>query len=209
MTKALDYGQDKIQKICDILKKDTIEPAKKEAEDVKAQAEREAQEIIERAKEERKKILDSTQKEQEQLKRVFLTSLEQASKQVFELLRQKVQSDFFNLSIAKKVNPKMADPKVITRLIDAIIHSLESEGLAQNLTLLIPKTVSTQEVVELLAPDVLNYLKEENLKVGDFNGGVQVRLNDKELTLEMTDDVLKKLLLDYVRKDFRDFFFKE
>lgn len=50
--KSLETGKDKIQKICDALKKETLEPAKQEAREVIENARLQAAEIVTAAKKE-------------------------------------------------------------------------------------------------------------------------------------------------------------
>ena len=44
--KGIDAGKDKVKKICDVLRKETLEPARKEAEEIIQQAEAKAAEIL-------------------------------------------------------------------------------------------------------------------------------------------------------------------
>ena len=57
--KGLETGKDKIQKICDALRKETLEPAKQEAREIVENAHLKADEILQEAK---KKAEESTRR---------------------------------------------------------------------------------------------------------------------------------------------------
>jgi len=45
--------------------------------------------------------------------------------------------------------------------------------------------------------------------LGDFKAGVQLRLNNKNMTIDISEDALKELLGNHVvRRDFRKMVFK-
>ena len=59
--KGLETGKDKVKKICDVLKRETLEPAKHEADEIVASARKKADEILADAHKEAKKMLDDAQ----------------------------------------------------------------------------------------------------------------------------------------------------
>ena len=72
---------------------------------------------------------------------------------------------------------------------------------------MIPQKVSAQEVNALLLTHVAQKLKDHPIEVGNFSGGVQVKLVGKKMTLDLTDQALKELLANFARKDFRQTIF--
>lgn len=207
MGKTLEKGQDKIQKICDALRKETLEPALQEAEKIIVEARKQAEKIIETAHEHAKVILNEGRAKIEQERQVFNSSLVQASKQSMEILRQDIEAKLFNDQLHQIIVKQTADPNVLARLIDAIVKSIEKDGIKTDISVLIPETVSTQAVNQLIAKTTLEKLKEKSVGLGSFDGGIQVRLTDRGITLDLTDSALQELLTTYMRKDFRKFFF--
>jgi V/A-type H+-transporting ATPase subunit E len=206
--KTLEDGQKKIQQICDLLKKDAVEPAKKEAEAIIDEAKARAQEIITEAENQAKKHLNEAKKAIEQEKSIFQSFMVQAAKQTMESLRQEIEKKFFKSELHRFIIEHTVDPKVIARLIEAVISAIEKEGMSANLSVAIPKAVSPKEVNTYLAENTLNKLKEKSVVIGDFAGGVQIKLHDKEMTIDITDEALVDLLSIY-RKGFRDLLFKQ
>lgn len=207
MGKALEKGQDKVQKLCDVLRKETLEPAQEEAEKILVEARKHAEKILQEAHTSAKEIVVEGKAKIEQERQVFVGSLIQASKQAVEGLRQEIEAKLFNEQLHQMLIKQTTDPSILAKMIDAIIKGIEKDGTKANLTALIPEAIPTQAVNQLIMQATLEKLKEKSVSLGSFQGGVQVRLTDKGLTLDLTDIALQELLARYVRKDFRKFFF--
>src|SRR5688572_23591768 len=205
--KTLDTGPDKIKKICDILKRETLEPAKQEADKIVKEAQERAERMIEEAEKQAQKLIEDTRVMMEQERNVFLSSLTQASKQSVEALKQIIEQKLFNETIEETITKHTSDPKIIANLINAIVKAVEKEGLSTEISAIIPKTVSAEEVNRHLTKEVLAKLEKHSVVLGPITGGAQVKLIDKQLTLDITDKVLSDFLKHYVRKDFRKLIF--
>ena len=94
--KGLETGKDKIQKICDSLRKETLEPAKQEAREIVENSHMQASEIVAEAKAKAIAMTEEAEKEMEEKKRVFHASLNLACRQGIEQLKQKIEKDLFN-----------------------------------------------------------------------------------------------------------------
>lgn len=207
--KTLDKGQDKIQEICDALRKETLEPAQGEAERIIEEAKQRAHTIVQEAHSEAKTLHEDARATIEKEKNVFESSLSQAVKQSLEVLRQEVETHLFNSQLQETLKGITTDPKVIARLIEAMVKGVEKEGIAADLGAIIPETVPVEEVAGFLAEEVVKKLEKGGVILGPITGGAQVKLTDKKITLDMTDESFRKLLANYVRKDFRTLFFAE
>ncbi len=203
----MDKGQDKINRICNELRHETLEPAKLEAKEIIADAVERSEVIIAEAKAYAKNIIEESRTVIERDRNVFNSSLKQASEQTLESLRQKIEQSFFNSNLQKLIIDASSTPQVIGRLINAIIHGIEKEGLSKDFTAIIPEISSAEEIARCLTEDVLAKLEKNPLSLGNFEGGAQVKLLDKKLTLVMTDKELIEFLKLYVRKDFRKLIF--
>lgn len=205
--KSLKEGQEKIQEICNILRQETIEPAKVEAQEVINSAHERAKEIIEEAEAKAQKHLESVRQKIDQERNVFHASLEQAAVQSLEALRQEVEKSLFNKELKRVIDAETTKPGVIADLIKAIIKSIESKGVSSNISAIIPESVSSEEVNRLLAEGILKMLKDKSVVIGHFSGGAKVQLHDERMTIDITDEALRELLTSYVRKDFRKLIF--
>ena len=207
--KTLDKGQEKIKKICSVLREETLEPAEKEAQEIIDEARKQAERIIAEAQKSAEKLHLTAKAAIEKEQNVFQASLQQASKQSLEALRQSIEDRFFNSQLSSIITKNASDPQLVASLINAIVKALEKEGLNADLTALIPKSISPRQVNELILKDIINMLKDGSVKVGNFSGGAQVKLYNKALTIDISEDALKELLAGYVvRKDFRKIVFE-
>jgi len=207
MAKALDKGNDKIQEICSLLRNETIDPAKTEAEKIIEEAHAKARDIIKEAEKEAERIVDEGKNDLEKEKEVFNSTLKQAAKLTLESLTQRLEDQFFNQQLNAFVDREGAKPEVIAKCIDAMISAIKEEGISANLEARIPKTVSVEEVNRLLAKGVLDQLKDGSVKIADFEAGSKVKIEDKQMTLDLSGEVIKRLIAQYVRKDFRPIIF--
>lgn len=204
---TLEKAQDKIQKICDKLRRETLEPAEKEAQAIIKDAQKKAEEILSEAESHAEQLIKQARGQIEQERNVFHTALQQAAKQALESLRQEIEHKFFNEGLQRQLENSMSDPKVIADLINGIVKALEKEGLSSDLTAIIPRLISPDQINALLIENVRKQLKGKNLEIGAFAGGAQVKLQGKKMTIDLTDQAIKELLSNYMRKDFRKLIF--
>jgi V/A-type H+-transporting ATPase subunit E len=205
--KTLEKGQDKIQKICDKIRHETIEPAKKEAENIIAAGKKRAEEIQLEAEKQAEQLIKRARAHIEQERNVFHSSLEQAARQTLESLRQTIEQRLFNKELHTLLEHHLSNPKLIAELINGIVKAIEKDGIATDLSIVIPRSVSANDVNALLIEQVQKKLKNKPFELGDFTGGVQVKLQGKKMTLELTDKVLQELLASFIRKDLRQLAF--
>ncbi len=206
--KGIDTGKDKVKKICDVLKRETLEPAKKEAEAIIQEAHDRSREIIQSAKQESEKMLEESRKEIEKDRNVFQSSLNQACKQSLELLKQEIESQFFHPELAEVLHKPLQDPNVVAELVQAVIQALEKEGIDSDLNAVVPSSVSAEAVNQLLLKNILDKLKENTVELGTIKGGVFVKAEEDNISIDVTESALKELVSDYIRKDFRETLFR-
>lgn len=205
--KSLEKSQDKVQKICELLRHKALEPAQIEANAIIEEAKKKAEEIQAEAEKQKEQLLKQAKNQIEQEKNVFHSSLQQASKQTIEFLKQEIENKLFNEELQLLFEKPMADPKVISDLVNTVVASLEKEGIMADLSVVIPRVVSADDIDSLLVEGVRKRLKGKPLEIGSFGGGVQIKLIGKKMTLDLSDQALKELVAGYVRKDFRKLLF--
>lgn len=206
--KTLEKGQEKIQKICDVLRNETLEPAKKEAQEIIRNAHNQSKSIIEEARNAAQKLHQEAKQQIEQEKTSFQSSLIQASKQALESLRQGVEHLFFHEHLAALIEKGSADPQLMSQLINAVVKAIDKEGLNADLSAVVSKNIDPKKVNEALVTEVVKQLKGGGVQLGGFAAGVQVKLNDKRMTIDISENALRELLSNYViRKDFRKLVF--
>lgn len=205
--KGLETSKDKIQKICDALRKETIEPAKQAAGEIVENAHMQAAEIVAEAQKKADSIIKISLCEMEEKKRVFHASLNLACRQGIEQLKQKIEKELFNRDLAHLVIQEMTDPKIIAGLLNSFMRSMEEKGIEEDFIALIPKGISPRSINNLLVSRVLEKLQKQSVSIGDFAGGLQIQLKGKQITIDISDTVVRELIAQYIRRDLRNFVF--
>lgn len=203
----MESGKDKIQKICDALRKEAIEPAKQEAREIVENAHLKADEIIKEADQKAARTFAAAEKEIEEKKKLCHSSLQLSCRQAVEQLKQKIEERLFNKELAELVAKETADPKIIAQMIHSLLKALEQKGIDDEFAALIPKEISPKSINALLASQILNKLEKGSVSVGDFDGGVKIALKGRKMTIDMSDAVVRELIAQYIRRDFRDLIF--
>lgn len=207
--KTLEKGKDKIKKICEVLREETLEPAQKQAREIINEAHKQSEHIILEAKKKAEALTTEARAAIDRERNVFQSSLQQAAKQSIEALKQNIEEHVFNANLNEIIGKSAADPRLVANLINAIVNALEKEGLAANLSAIIPKTIPERTINELLLHDVIGKLKDQSVILGNFSGGAQVRLHDRKVVIDVSEAALKELLSNHVvRKDFRKMVFE-
>lgn len=206
--KTIDSAPDKIKKICAVLREETLQPAMKEAEAILQAAEERASKIIEEAKLMASNIQKAAKEAIEKEQLLFNANLQQAIKQGLEALRQTIEERFFHRHLSTLLEKETVDPRTLSTLLAVVIEAIKKEGLSADLAAYVPKTVAPRDVNALLLKEMLQELQGASVSVGEFSGGIQVKLVDNRVTLDISDQALKELLATYVvRNDFRRMIF--
>jgi V/A-type H+/Na+-transporting ATPase subunit E len=207
--KGLETGKDKVKKICDLLKRETLEPAQIEAQDILEAAKLRSEEIIAEAHRKAEEMHQAAHQEIQQQRTVFQASLAQACRQTLDSLKEKIEQKLFNPELVSLLSKPLQDPKVIARLIEVIVTAIEKEGTHSNLSASISSAVSAREVNTILAAKILEKLKEKSVLLTSIGGGVEVKIVDQNMTIDLSDTAFKELVANYIRKDFRDLIFNK
>lgn len=185
----------------------SLEPAREEASRVLQDAEDKAKHIVEQALEQAKGLLEQARAQAKQEEEVFQGNLKQAAKQGMEALRQSIEKELFHKELHGEVQKAMADEKMLGKLIESLVAAIQKEGLQTSLEVQVPKSCDAKALAGQVSGTLLKELKDKELKLGAFGGGIKVRLEGQNLTLDFSDEALIEVLVAYVRKDFRELFF--
>lgn len=207
--KTLEKGQDKIKKIAEELRHQTLEPAQKEAQELIRKAEAESEEIIQSGRVQAEKLIAAARQTIEHERKVFQSALTQSFKQTFEMLKQEIQTKLFNDQIGAELEKTAGNSEVIAKLIDVIVGAIQKEGTSADIAVVIPQKCDPKEISRLISKGVLEKLQNGPIDLGSFAAGVQVRLKDKKLTLDVTDKTLKEIIGRFVPTTFHEILFAD
>lgn len=203
----LEKADLRIQVICDKIRKETLDPAKEQAQEIIENARREAERILHMAHTDAEQMVKETRKSLEEEKQIFQSSLEQASKQAIDLLKQKIEQSLFNPALDKWVKEQLGNAKSYGTLIEALVKAIHKEGIKSELQVQIPKAFSADAINAALSQDILNQLKGKSVQLSDIPGGVQVKIAEKNMVLDLSSKALQEMVASFIHKDFRKAFF--
>lgn len=206
--KHLDTGHEKVQKICDLLTKQTIDPAKQQAHEIVENAHLEAKKMIEKANQEKERIICEGKKQAEDNKKVVEASLNLACKQVIDALKQEIESKIFDENLQELVKETIKQPELIQEMILSFVHMIKEQGLDADLDIVVPKAFPLKPFNQMIAKQGFEMLQEKSIRIGDFEGGIQIKLKEQKITIDISDAALKEMLARYTREDFRNMIFK-
>lgn len=208
MRQAEETGKEKVRKICDILRKETLEPARAEAEEILRKAEEEAAGILQEAQERKSALLAEAEAEAKRNQAVFQTALRQAAKQTVEALKNEIQTQLFSPALTEWLSGPMTEDATVARLLDAVIEAVRKDGIDADLDVRIPVSVSARDINERLFRIAGKNLSNASITAGPLKGGVTVQLREQKLTIDVSDQALKEWVAKYVGQDFRKILFE-
>ncbi|ADH17077.1 V-type ATP synthase subunit E [Chlamydia trachomatis E/C599] len=201
-------AQDKLKQICDALREETLKPAEEEAGSIVHNAREQAKRIVEEAKEEAQRIIRSAEETADQTLKKGEAALVQAGKRSLENLKQAVETKIFRESLGEWLDHVATDPEVSAKLVQALVQVVDTQGISGNLSAYIGKHVSARAVNEALGKEITSKLKEKGVSVGNFSGGAELKVEERNWVLDMSSEVLLDLLTRFLQKDFREMIFQ-
>lgn len=204
---SVDTGKETVKRICEALKEDTLIPAREEADSIIHKAKADAEQIIQIANKKAQDIKDLAIEEVKEKDNVFRASLNMACRKTLEGLKQEIEENLFAIGLKDFIGDQMRSSDTVAKLISAIISAIEKEGIDSDLRAIVPSIVSQKEVNQQLTIAILNRLEKKSVVLGQISGGVQIKIINQDLTLDMTENALESLVSSYVREDFRAIIF--
>jgi V/A-type H+-transporting ATPase subunit E len=203
----METGKEKIDRICALLKEETIKPAQEQVKELLDNARNKAEKIISDANSQKQALLKQAEVEIEKKKKIFDTSLDLGAKNTLETLRQTIEKNLFSEKLQELVAEKSSDETVISDFLSVVTEAIKKEGLESDLQAQVAKNVSKENIIKLLAGKVGEQLDKEKIIEGNFAGGAKLSLVDKQMTIDLSDRALKDLLAEFLQKDFRQILF--
>lgn len=205
---SLEKGNDKIDRICHILRQETIEPAKAEADHIINTAKDHAKTMINKAKQDIEQMMEHARAEIQKEKQLFEATLSQSSQQGLEYLKQALETQLFSGHVVQAVDNALEHPDLIAKMIESIIASIDKGGLSRDFSVILAKEFPKDMLKKYLSREMASRIGEKGFSLGEFHGGIQVKLHDKNITLDISDKSLKELLGKFLRPSFREILFK-
>lgn len=196
-----------VERICKVLKSETIDPAKKEANEILNQAKMRAEEIIETAEKQAKEIINDSEQKVIDQRKIFVDEIKHIAKETIRKLHDEVLQ-LFSKDFKQRIADSANNPNYIAKAIESILDALKKEGINANMEAYVSKHVAVESVAKELAVDVVKQLDDGKLlKVGDHAGGCSILIKDEQLSISLTEVQLNDILKDQVQHELETLLF--
>ncbi len=212
-----------VQDLIDRLRDEGVTSGKSEAERLMAEARVKAMEMLDSAKSEAEQILADARKEAKSIEENGEAALRLASRDVVLRVREACYEEF-KVRLNRLVKHKLSDPKLLEQMILEIAAKARPADSGKHFRLVLPAgQVSEQDLQnELkdvqpgsLAAFVLG-LTADLLRDGleftvshDNDSGVKIQIVEDDVQLELTDQTITTVLLEYLVPRYRAVMQKE
>lgn len=200
---TLPSADSKVQEICDILKKETLDPAQEKANQIVQNAENEAKKRLQEAENQIAALKEQHARDLEREKNTQISAVQLSIQQAVLALRQSV-TEIFTEELQKLFQENLKKSDVCSKIIDALVQAVDKEGLSANLRVILPQSVTIQEILNSLVPAVKKRLEKGGIEVGKQVSGVILEVKDQNLGIAVTDETLLSLLQEGFTKELRE-----
>ncbi|MDN3504819.1 MAG: hypothetical protein P0S95_04510 [Rhabdochlamydiaceae bacterium] len=204
--KLIDSSDKKVKKICDVLVRETLEPAKKQAEEIIEEANLAAKKCIELAQQKGRQIIEKARLDVEEKQRVFDSSLKVSSQKALTALRDQIEKQLFSDELDAQVSKYLSEKDVVAKLIDALISTLNKEGLKTDLDVIISNKFKPEEISAALLEASRLSLSDKGVSVASMDG-VIIKSVEKSFSIDVTDEAIKLLMSRYAQESLRKILF--
>ncbi len=206
-----------VQELIDRLRVEGVTAGQGEAESLVAAAKLKAIQIRDEAKDEATATVAAARAEADRIVQDGEEALRLASRDVLIQVRESCRHEF-ETKLGKLVHHTLQDQSFLQRMILEIVNKTKPEDPDQAVQVLLPETEVTEEELKReigeVRPDSLaafvmglgGDILRDGLTFGvnhDVSSGIEVRLVDDDVKLELSDESITKLLLGYLAPRFR------
>ena len=199
---GVDSANSKVQEICDLLKKETLDPAKVEAARIVEEAEQKAQSMIEKGKAQLAKLEEEHQKKLDKQLEVHEMAIQLAIKQGLAQLKENVLA-LFTEEMQTQMGKSLDEKGAVTKIVEALITSLEKEGIDGDFSVSIPKHIEVSDLLNDLSDGVKNCIQQNKIEIGHGKSGIYVVMTEGKVGIEVSQDSMMALLSEYVGSELR------
>jgi len=204
--KHLDTGSDKIKKICDAIRHETLEPAKQQARLIVEQAIDQAALIIQEARAQADAVMENARKSHEKEKHIFESSMVHSAKLFKEKFCSDIETHFLSSSINKVSSHLFHQSDMCAQVVSALISGFKNKSLNGDLVVILSSELNKQDFINHLTSDVKKQIS--SVENGTFSQGVILKVEGENLRIDFNTQGLNEALMDSVRPDFRKYFYQ-
>ncbi|MGD2076668.1 MAG: hypothetical protein PVG38_17340 [Gammaproteobacteria bacterium] len=207
-----------VEGLIERLRYEGVENGRREAERILEEAQRRANEIIDQAELDADQIRQDAQRAVEHLKVSGKEALEVAARDTLITLKTQLTNRFAQ-EVKRLVSEQMHSAELLRRLILEVTgQAAEQIGAEDRLKIMLPRDVVGLESLrrdpgELAGGELTRFVQalsedcfRKGVTFGEMDGkrgGITIRLEDRAMTIDLTDEAVAALLLEHLQPRFR------
>lgn len=194
-----------VEDLIDRLKTDGVVKGKSEAEAIVADAKRQAMSILDAARNEADAIVKTAKAEADRVRQTSTQALQLAGRDALLKLRESFTLQFEN-RIRKLVETELKDPEVLGKMILEVAGKSRPSDATARTEILLPIDASQSDPLISYVAGVTQAMLRDGVTFGvgeDVAAGVKVRLADKDVDIDMSDEALSAFLARFLVPRFR------
>ncbi len=195
-----------VEQLIDRLKSDGVAKGKHEADVILTDAKKQALEIVDAAQREADQILTDAKDEAERLRKTSGQALQLAGRDAMLKLRESFQLQFEN-RLRKLVGNSLREPDTLRKLILEVAGKNRPDSLGDDVQLLLPNAAGASDPLSGYVAGLTAEMLADGVTFGvgeDVEAGVRVRLGDRDVDVDLSDDALAAFLSRFLIPRFRE-----
>lgn len=194
-----------VEDLIDRLKTDGVVKGKTEAEAIVADAKRQAMSILDAARNEADSIVTAAKTEADRIRQTSNQALQLAGRDALLKLRESFTLQFEN-RLRKLVVAELKDPETLGKMILEVAGKSRPSDAETKAEILLPLDAPATDPLVSYVAGVTQAMLRDGVTFGvgeDVAAGVKVRLADKDVDIDMSDEALSTFLARFLVPRFR------
>lgn len=203
-----EKGSERVQQICDQIRKETLEPALQEAQEVISKARNEEKAILAKANKEASSLLDKTRAQIKKETEVFESSCRQAFDQVKERLQEEISSKLLEQAFHSLVGDQINKTESATHLVQALTSSINSHGQDKDFSIHLSKAIDSDALSKALAQHSKDTVEVQQGNI-QLPNGLSLNVKGDNYRIDVTSESVLELISPYISQRFKNMIFKD
>lgn len=194
-----------VEELIDRLKTDGVVKGKTEAEAIVADAKRQAMSILDAARNEADSIVTAAKAEADRVRQTSNQALQLAGRDALLKLRESFTLQFEN-RMRKLVEAGLKDPEMLGKMILEVAGKTRPGDSTTGIEILLPLDAPATDPLIRYVAGVTQEMLRQGVTFGvgdDVSAGVKVRLADKDVDIDLSDEALSAFLARFLVPRFR------
>ncbi|NBO24152.1 MAG: hypothetical protein EBU93_02810, partial [Chlamydiae bacterium] len=140
---------------------------------------------------------------------VFKASLNLSFKQAIAKLKGEITQKLFNQALLKKIQSEFNQVDLLNQCIQSVFEAIAKEGFQADAQVVLSRRFNKDQLAMMMAKVGVDYLKENVVDQGEFVSGVQIKIANQNLTIDLTDETIETFILNFASDTFKKLIYNQ